>query len=117
MNKLPDNFDWNNYLLLNTDLKFTTEEQSNSHYLGYGINENRIYKFDWIKYIKENNIWKFKKMHFYLVFRTPLDEGWVKTPVVLSMAKGSADLPATVYKPYPSGYVIPFHFKNPVTGK
>lgn len=77
--------------------------------LGHGVYED--------EYIKENNIWKFKKMHFYLVFRTPLDEGWVKTPVVLSMAKGSADLPATVYKPYPSGYVIPFHFKNPVTGK
>ena len=81
----------------------------------YKSKKGKAFSID--EYIKENNIWKFKKMHFYLIFRTPLDEGWVKTPVVLSMAKGSADLPTTGYKPYPSGYVIPFHFKNPVTGK
>jgi hypothetical protein len=77
--------------------------------LGYGVYED--------EYVKENKVWKFKKMHFYLVFRTPLEEGWVKTPVVLSMAKGSPDLPTTVYKPYPAGYVVPYHYKNPVTGK
>ena len=60
MNKLPDNFDWNNYLLLNTDLTFTTEEQCNNHYLHYGINENRIYildipdDFDWKIYLEIN---------------------------------------------------------------
>jgi hypothetical protein len=77
--------------------------------LGYGVYE--------VEYIKEDKVWKIKKMHFYLVFRTPLDEGWVKTPVVLSMAKGSPDLPTTVYKPYPAGYIIPYHYRNPVTKK
>jgi hypothetical protein len=77
--------------------------------LGHGVYE--------VEYIQEDGIWKFKKMHFYLTFRTPLDEGWVKTPVVISMAKGTPDFPTTVYKPYPEKYIVPFHYKHPVTGK
>lgn len=77
--------------------------------LGHGIYE--------VEYIKEDGIWKFKKMHFYLNFRAPLEEGWVKTPVVISMAKGTPDLPPTVYKPYPEKYIVPFHYKHPITGK
>jgi hypothetical protein len=77
--------------------------------LGHGVYED--------EYIKEGGIWKFKKMHYYLTFRTPLEDGWVKTPVVHSMSMGTADLPITVYKPYPGGYIPPFHYKNPVSGK
>ena len=77
--------------------------------IGYGVYE--------VEYIKEDGIWKFKKIHFYLTFRTPLDEGWVKTPVMISMARGTPDLPTTVYKPYPEKYITPFHYKNPVTGR
>ena len=77
--------------------------------LGYGVYE--------VEYVKEDGVWMFKKMHFYLTFRTPLDEGWVKTPVVISMARQTPDLPTTVYQPYPEQYVVPFHYKHPVTGK
>jgi hypothetical protein len=77
--------------------------------VGFGVYET--------EYIKENGIWAFKKMHFYLIFRTPLHEGWAKTPVVYSMAKGTPDKPATIYKPLPERYIVPFHYKNPVTGK
>jgi hypothetical protein len=77
--------------------------------LGHGVYED--------EYVKEDHIWKIKKMHYYLTFRTPLDEGWVKTPVVLSMARGTPDLPSTGYKPYPQGFVAPFHYPNPVSGK
>ncbi len=75
--------------------------------LGHGVYED--------EYIKEKGIWQFKKMHYYLTFRTPLDEGWVKTPVVHSMARGTPDLPSTGYEPYPGGFIAPFHYKNPVT--
>jgi hypothetical protein len=75
--------------------------------LGHGVYED--------EYIKEKGIWQFRKMHFYLTFRTPLDEGWVRTPVVHSMAQGTPDLPSTGYKPYPGGFIAPFHYKNPVT--
>lgn len=77
--------------------------------LGYGVYD--------VEYIKENSTWAFKKMHFYLTFRTPLADGWVKTPVVHSMARGTPDKPTTVYQPYPAWYVVPFHYKNPVTKK
>jgi len=77
--------------------------------VGFGVYE--------VEYIKENGVWAFKKMHFYLTFRTPLNEGWAKTPVVYSMASGTPDKPATVYKPLPDRYVVPFHYKNPVTKK
>ena len=79
--------------------------------LGHGVYE--------VDYAKRDGLWTFKKMHFYLTFRTPLDEGWVKTPVVISMKspKQNFDLPTTVYKPYPEKYVVPFHYKHPVTGK
>ena len=40
---LPKDFDWNNYLLLNTDLTFTKEEDCKNHYFNHGINEDRIY--------------------------------------------------------------------------
>lgn len=77
--------------------------------LGHGVYE--------VGYVKEDGIWKFGKMHFYLTFRTPFDEGWVKTAVVVSMKSPNKlnDLPTTVYKPYPEKYVVPFHYKHPVT--
>ncbi|MEW6663688.1 MAG: nuclear transport factor 2 family protein [Thermodesulfobacteriota bacterium] len=77
--------------------------------LGHGVYE--------VEYVKEEGIWRFMKLHFFLTFRTPLDEGWVKTPVVISMARQKYDLPTTVYKPYPAKYVVPFHYGHPVMGK
>jgi hypothetical protein len=76
--------------------------------VGFGVYE--------VEYIKEGRTWAFKKMHFNLIFRTPLHEGWIKTPVVYSMASGTPDKPSTVYKPLPDRYVVPFHYKHPVTG-
>ena len=95
---------WQCVILLATPL-----EEKLRAMVGYGVYE--------VGYIKEGGIWKFSKMHFYLTFRTPLDEGWVKTPVVISMARGTPDLPTTVYKPYPEKYTVPYHYKNPVSGK
>ena len=78
---------------------------------GHGVYEN--------DYIKENGKWRFKKLHFYLTFRTPFEHGWLKTPVVGSARNKTIepDRPPTAYKPYPSGYMVPFHFEHPVTGK
>ena len=77
--------------------------------VGFGVYE--------VGYIKEDGVWSFRKMHFHLIFRTPLHEGWVKTPVVYSMAAGTPDKPSTIYKPLPDRYVVPFHYKNPVTNQ
>ena len=79
---------------------------------GHGIYEN--------EYIKEDEIWKINKLHFFLNFRTPYEEGWLKTPVVGQHGptrEVPPDAPPTAYHPYPTAYRFMPHFKNPVTGK
>ncbi len=81
------------------------------------IFSNGVYEDE---YVKEDGTWKIKKMHWNRIFFTPYEDGWVKTPVLKGRTTASAikpDKPTTVYQPYPSGYVTPFHFKHPVTGK
>ena len=72
------------------------------------------------EYVKENNIWKFKKLHFNLTFRTPYEEGWLKCPIIGQNGPDQEippDAPPTAYRPYPSGYHVPFSFPHPVTRK
>jgi hypothetical protein len=82
---------------------------------GHGQYEN--------EYIKEDGKWKFKKFQLFLTFRTPYEDGWVKTPVAgvvpLEMLPEEMrpDKPPTGIRPYPSGDVVPFHFKHPITGR
>jgi hypothetical protein len=82
---------------------------------GHGHYEN--------EYIKEDGKWKFKKFQFFLTFRTPYEDGWVKTPVVgiappeMVPEEMKPDKPRTGIKPYPSGDTVPFHYKHPITGK
>jgi SnoaL-like domain len=70
------------------------------------------------EYVKEDGKWKFKKLFFNGIFSTPYEDGWVKTP---HFAPGLKDKPApgpdSPSKGYPSGYIFPYHYKNPVTGK
>ena len=79
--------------------------------IGCGIWEN--------EYVKEDGKWKFKKLFFNDIISTPLDEGWVKTPYLANPPHkerpptGSG----THFQHYPSGYIFPYHYKNPVTGK
>ena len=61
MLKLPNDFDWNNYIKLNPDLiDINDEKKAKIHYLKFGIHENRIYNsclpddFDWNSYIQLN---------------------------------------------------------------
>jgi hypothetical protein len=71
-------------------------------------------------YVKEDGTWKIKDLHFFLTFRTPFEDGWLKVPVVGQHGPDKnvpPDAPPTVYEPYPSPYRVPTSFKNPVTGK
>jgi hypothetical protein len=76
------------------------------------------------EYIKENGKWKFKKLVLWTIYRTPYEDGWVKTPVVPS-ARNAMELPEDIRpdkpytgpKPYPSTDFLPFHYKHPITGK
>ena len=77
--------------------------------IGCGIWEN--------EYIKENGIWKFKKLFWNDIFCSPLNEGWVKNPFLGHDMKTVASSPDYHFQHYPSGYILPYHYKNPVTGK
>jgi hypothetical protein len=78
---------------------------------GHGVYED--------EYVKENGQWKFKKIHFNLTFQTPYEDGWLKTPVVRRAKNYSVrpDKPPTAYRPYPSGFMVPFHWKNPASSR
>ena len=52
-------FDWEIYLEINTDLKecgIKTKDEAYRHWKTCGINEKRIYKIDWCRYIKDYNL-------------------------------------------------------------
>jgi hypothetical protein len=79
--------------------------------IGCGIWEN--------EFVKEDGIWKFSRLFFNDIISSPLDEGWVKTPYLANPPAHNRPPsgPNTHAQTYPSGYIFPYHYKNPVTGK
>jgi hypothetical protein len=79
--------------------------------IGCGIWEN--------EYVKESETWKLKKVYFNEIISSPLEEGWVKKPSILNppLKHKRSPGPGTHFLTYPSGYIFPYHYKNPVTGK
>jgi len=82
---------------------------------GEGIYEN--------EYVKENGVWKVRKLHWYATFVAPYEGGWLNAgrQAVEDYALGrgtTSDRPPSVsYEPYPGVYVPPFHYPNPVSGE
>jgi hypothetical protein len=72
-------------------------------------------------YIKENGVWKMKKLHGPFNMYSGYKLGWVDQVIVNTFPEKFLpwpDLPPTViYLTYPSYYIEPFHYPNPVTGK
>ena len=61
VNDKYNDFDWEVYIHFNPDLPIDTnlsnaKSLARKHFIENGQYENRIYKFDWIKYINENNL-------------------------------------------------------------
>jgi SnoaL-like domain len=78
---------------------------------GEGVYEN--------EYVKENGKWKFKKMLWHRTFATPYQDGWAKTATG-GMGPDAEFPPDGLLAddgPYPSNYVVPYHYKHPITGK
>ncbi len=84
---------------------------------------NGVYE---VEYIKENGVWKLLKVRWCMTFHAP----WVLSFVPPEKREDAYmnrpyEAGASQLKPtgtpedtqYPSGFLCPFHYKNPVTGK
>lgn len=72
-------------------------------------------------YVKQGGIWKIKSVHAPFVMYTSAAKGWAKDALVNTWPAKfppPPDRPPTVvYLTYPSVYIVPFDYPNPVTGK
>jgi len=72
-------------------------------------------------FIKENGVWKFKRLHAPFNMYAGYKQGWVDQVTINTYPEKFPpwpDLPPSVlYLAYPSYYAEPFHYPNPVTGK
>jgi hypothetical protein len=72
--------------------------------------------------VKQDGVWKIRKLHWYATFVAPYEGGWKDTGKeavdAYALGKGvTPDRPSSVaYEPYPGVFVPPFHYPNPVSG-
>jgi hypothetical protein len=72
------------------------------------------------EYVKEEGVWKIKKLHYYMTYYVDYYKGWDQggNPPPKPDPNFPPDRPTTdAYKLYPDVYVPPFHYRNPVTEK
>ncbi|OGO17429.1 MAG: hypothetical protein A2Z15_04905 [Chloroflexi bacterium RBG_16_50_11] len=72
-----------------------------------------IYEMD---YIKETGVWKILKLRLLMHYAYPHGRG-APPPAPAQRMKLNPDEWAEYDTEYPSGYIYPFHFVHPVTGK
>jgi hypothetical protein len=79
---------------------------------------NGVYEND---YVKQDGIWKLKKVHWCMTFHSPWSDPTKRVmprldrPYERSEAMRPSGPPEETQ--WPSGYICPFHFKNPVSGR
>jgi hypothetical protein len=71
------------------------------------------------EYVKEDGVWKLKKVHWYQSVVVPYETGWLNTPDVNEGKWVSGRLPpdrppSIEYSTWPETYLPEFHFPNPV---
>ena len=77
------------------------------------------------EYVKENGKWKFKKVRWCMTFNARYMDGWVDPTRRVDKRPDPPYQVSADFSPdgspektlYPSGFICPFHYKNPVTGK
>jgi hypothetical protein len=87
-------------------------EFGKSAYWGEGPYEN--------EYVKQDGVWKIRKLHWYQTFLVPYKGGWAHNKdatggVFVSQKELPSDAPPSEsYEVWPGVYTPPFHYKNPV---
>jgi hypothetical protein len=83
---------------------------------------NGVYE---VEYIKEDDIWKLLKVRWCMTFNAPWTLSFVDEAKRVDVRMDRPHETAGVLRPtgdheetiYPSGFICPFHFKNPVSGR
>jgi hypothetical protein len=83
---------------------------------------NGVYE---VEYIKEDDIWKMLKVRWCMTFHAPWTLSFVDEAQRVDVRMDRPHERAGVLRPtgdheetiYPSGFICPFHFKNPVSGR
>jgi len=76
-----------------------------------------------IEYIKENGVWKFLTVKWIIPYNVMVpEESWGKPEMmgksIMDFKGPEPDIPPTPDDPrFVSGYIFPFHYNHPVTGK
>lgn len=78
------------------------------------------------EYVRENDVWKIKRLAYYPFWHASFAEGWAKTPIdFIPMAStvypedplGPDALIDPMPRLWPATDIVPFHYTHPVTGK
>jgi hypothetical protein len=81
---------------------------------------NGIYEME---YIKEDGRWKIKKLRWCMTFRASWTESFIEASRRDNSSMDRSDNPNLVTRGageetrYPSGFICPFHYANPVSGR
>lgn len=92
--------------------------------MGKGVKQMFVSGIYENEYTKEDGKWKIKKFKWSPMYISLPAEGWVKAERVAALDPNDKlsvpepDIPSTGFDSnYPSGYIVPFHYRHPVTGK
>jgi hypothetical protein len=87
-----------------------------------GVVQNLTAGIYTVEYVKEDGKWKIWKIMWNPELMADTREGWIKKerlaqPGAAPRKPPRPDKPRDIDSKYPSGYIPPFHYKHPVTGK
>ena len=79
-------------------------------------------------YIRENGVWKLQVLNYNLAWQAEYEKGWGHSDVNLLMVspftktypedpRGPDELKPEPFRHWPDNYLVPFHYRHPVTGK